>query len=170
MSGTHKYPTISFRISPREREEIEAKIFTSGMKKKDYFVRSCIYNRVCVVGKKETVYQIVERLQEMENRLVELAEQIDGKKPGITSEEIRDLREAYEDMLKAILWMLDGARYLWQGEEKSPNSCRCQGCDNWKTSVINNHNSSIAEVSSGDNEFFKNGGHYGRNENRITDD
>ena len=40
MSGTHKYPTISFRISPREREEIEAKIFTSGMKKKDYFVRS----------------------------------------------------------------------------------------------------------------------------------
>lgn len=125
MSGTHKYPTISFRISPREREEIEAKIFTSGMKKKDYFVRSRIYNRVCVVGKKETVYQIVERLQEMENRLVELAEQIDGKKPGITSEEIRDLREAYEDMLKAILWMLDGARYLWQGEEKSPDSGNC---------------------------------------------
>ena len=61
----------------------------------------------------------MERLQEMENRLVELAEQIDGKKPGITSKEIRDLREAYEDMLKAILWMLDGARYLWQGEEKA---------------------------------------------------
>lgn len=44
------------------------------MKKKDYFVRSCIYNRVCVVGKKETVYQIVERLQEMEKRLTELVE------------------------------------------------------------------------------------------------
>lgn len=28
MSGVHKYPTISFRISPREREEIEAKIFS----------------------------------------------------------------------------------------------------------------------------------------------
>lgn len=26
MSGVHKYPTISFRISPREREEIEARI------------------------------------------------------------------------------------------------------------------------------------------------
>ena len=76
MSGTHKYPTISFRISPREREEIEAKIFASGMKKKDYFVRSCIYNRVCVVGKKETVYQIVEKLQEMQSRMEELAEQI----------------------------------------------------------------------------------------------
>lgn len=56
---------------------------------------------------------------------MELAEQIDGKKPGITSEEIRDLREAYEDMLKAILWMLDSARYLWQGEEKSPDSGNC---------------------------------------------
>ena len=38
MSGTHKYPTISFRISSRERDEIEAKILVSGMKKKDYFV------------------------------------------------------------------------------------------------------------------------------------
>ena len=126
MSGTHKYPTISFRISPRREGRNRSKDFHKWHeRKKDYFVRSCIYNRVCVVGKKETVYQIVERLQEMENRLVELAEQIDVKKPGITSEEIRDLREAYEDMLKAILWMLDGARYLWQGEEKSPDSGNC---------------------------------------------
>ena len=125
MSGIHKYPTTSFRISPREREEIEAKIFASGMKKKDYFVRSCIYIRVCVVGKKETVYQIVERLQEMENRLVELAEQIDSKEPGITSKEIRDLQEVYEDMLKAILWMLDGAKYLWKGKEKGAVALTC---------------------------------------------
>ena len=129
MSGTHKYPTISFRISPREREEIEAKIFASGMKKKDYFVRSCIYNRVCVVGKKETVYQIVEKLQEMQSRMEELAEQIKGEKPEVTTEEIRELQTSYEDMLKAILWVLDGAKYLWQGnasgEEKSPNSGNC---------------------------------------------
>ena len=129
MSGTHKYPTISFRISPREREEIEAKIFASGMKKKDYFVRSCIYNRVCVVGKKETVYQIVEKLQEMQSRMEELAEQIKGEKPEVTTEEIRELQTTYEDMLKAILWVLDGAKYLWQdsdaGAEESPNSGNC---------------------------------------------
>ncbi len=129
MSGTHKYPTISFRISPREREEIEAKIFASGMKKKDYFIRSCIYNHVCVVGKKETVYQIVEKLQEMQSRMEELAGQIKGEKPEVTTEEIRELQTAYEDMLKAILWMLDGAKYLWQGnangEEKSPDSGNC---------------------------------------------
>ena len=128
MSGTHKYPTISFRISPREREEIEAKILVSGMKKKDYFVRSCIYNRVCVVGKKEIVYQIVEKLQEMENSLLEIAEQLKDGKKEITSEEIRELHTAYEDMLKAVLWMLDGARYLWQEiDEKSPDSGNCQG-------------------------------------------
>ena len=129
MSGTHKYPTISFRISPREREEIEAKIFASGMKKKDYFVRSCIYNRVCVVGKKETVYQIVEKLQEMQSRMEELAEQIKGEKPEVATEEIKELQTSYEDMLKAIVWMLDGAKYLWQGstngEEKSPDSGNC---------------------------------------------
>lgn len=129
MSGTHKYPTISFRISPREWEEIEAKIYASGMKKKDYFVRSCIYNRVCVVGKKETVYQIVEKLQEMQSRMEELAEQIKGEKPEVTTEEIRELQTTYEDMLKAILWVLDGAKYLWQGstngEEKSPDSGNC---------------------------------------------
>ena len=95
MSGGHKYPTISFRISPREREEIEARIIASGLSKKDYFVRSCIYNRVCVVGKKETVYQIVEKLQEMQNRMEELAGQIKAEKPEVTIEEIRELREAY---------------------------------------------------------------------------
>lgn len=128
MSGTHKYPTISFRISPRERDEIEAKILVSGMKKKDYFVRSCIYNRVCVVGKKETVYQIVEKLQEMENSLLEIAEQLKDGKREITSEEFLELHTAYEDMLKAVLWMLDGARYLWQeADEKSPDSGNCRG-------------------------------------------
>ena len=129
MSGTHKYPTISFRISPREREEIKAKIFASGMKKKDYFVRSCIYNRVCVVGKKETVYQIVEKLQEMQSHMEELAGLIKGENPEVTTEEISELQTSYEDMLKAILWMLDGAKYLWQGntngEEKSPDSGNC---------------------------------------------
>lgn len=126
MSGTHKYPTISFRISPRERQEIEAKILVSGMKKKDYFIRSCIYNRVCVVGKKETVYQIVEKLQDMENHMDELSQRINEEKPDITVGEIRELQEAYEDLLKAILWMLDGAKYLWQGvNEKSPDSGNC---------------------------------------------
>lgn len=121
MSRTHKYPTISFRISPRERQEIEAKILASGMKKKDYFIRSCIYNRVCVVGKEETVYRIVEKLQEMETHLSELANQITENQPEATTKELEQIKEEYLDLLKAVLWMLDGAKYLWQEKGNAPN-------------------------------------------------
>jgi hypothetical protein len=55
MSNKHKNPTISFRITDAERTQIEARILASGMMKKDYFIRSRIYNRICVVGKKETI-------------------------------------------------------------------------------------------------------------------
>ena len=67
----------------------------------------------------------MEQLQEMENRLVELAEQVNNKEPGVTSEEIRELRETYEAMLKAILWMLDAARYLWENKGNSLDSSNC---------------------------------------------
>lgn len=119
MSGTHKYPTISFRISPRQRQEIEAKILASGLQKKDYFVRSCIYNKVCVVGKKETVYVLVEKMADMQRYLKEMKQQIiTGVSDGLP-EDIQEVKEQYIDMLKAILWMLDGAKYLWK--ENAPD-------------------------------------------------
>ena len=130
MSGVHKYPTISFRISPRERDEIEAKIKASGMQKKDYFVRSCIYNRICVVGKKEVIYQLVEELQNMQTNISELVRQLEQQDVTLTDEGLEDMRNDCMDMLQAIISMLDGARYLWQGtkeeKEKSPNSGNCQ--------------------------------------------
>ena len=125
MSGVHKYPTISFRISPREREEIEAKILASGMSKKDYFVRSCIYNRVCVVGRTELIYQLVEELKIMQTNIREVTEQFEQAEVTLSAEGLQDMRNDCLDMLKAILWMLDGAKYLWQGEEKSPDSGNC---------------------------------------------
>ena len=125
MSGVHKYPTISFRISPREREEIEAKILAIGMSKKDYFVRSCIYNRVCVVGRKELIYPLVEELKIMQTNIREVTEQFEQAEVTLSAEGLQDMRNDCLDMLKAILWMLDGARYLWQDEEKSPDSGNC---------------------------------------------
>ena len=130
MSGTHKYPTISFRISPRERQEIEAKIFASGMQKKDYFVRSCIYNRVCVVGKKEVIYRLVEELKLMQANIVDVVSQFERQEVTLSEEGLEQMKNDCLDMLKAILWMLDGAKYLWQETEenngKSPNSGNCQ--------------------------------------------
>ena len=130
MSGVHKYPTISFRVSDRERDMIEAKILASGMQKKDYFVRSCIYNRICVVGKKEVIYQLVEELQNMQTNISELVRQLEQQDVTLTDEGLEDMRNDCMDMLQAIISMLDGARYLWQGtkeeKEKSPNSGNCQ--------------------------------------------
>ena len=108
MSNQHKHPTISFRISDAERKQIEARILASGMMKKDYFVRSCIYNRICVVGKKETIYPLVQTVtkcceQPTLNNLP-------------TSEEIKELQTDYNNMLTAIIDLLDGAKYLWEGE------------------------------------------------------
>ena len=130
MSGVHKYPTISFRVSDRERDMIEAKILASGMQKKDYFVRSCIYNRICVVGKKEVIYQLVEELQNMQTNISELVRQLEQRDVTLTDEGLEDMRNDCMDMLQAIISMLDGAKYLWQGtkeeKEKSPNSGNCQ--------------------------------------------
>lgn len=111
MSGVHKYPTISFRVSPRERDEIEAKITASGMQKKDYFIRSSIYNRVCVVGKKEVIYQLVEELQLMQMNLMEVVSQFEQPEVTLSNEGVDGLRSDCLSMLKAILWMLDGAKY-----------------------------------------------------------
>ena len=55
MPGVHKNPTISFHISDYERREIEAKIKASRMMKKDYFIRSCIYNYVCCWQERDCV-------------------------------------------------------------------------------------------------------------------
>lgn len=72
MSNQHKNPTISFRITDAERKQIEARILASGMMKKDYFVRSCIYNRICVVGKKETIYPLVQTMNALYLQLLEM--------------------------------------------------------------------------------------------------
>ena len=116
MSNQHKNPTISFRISEAERKQIEARILASGMMKKDYFVRSCIYNHICVVGKKETIYPLVETIYNLYQQLLVMQTAfLDSTAAEIlTTEEISALQTDYENMLKAIIDMLDGAKYLWE--------------------------------------------------------
>mgnify|MGYP000187578133 CR=1 FL=1 len=129
MSGVHKHPTISFRVSDREREMIEAKILASGMQKKDYFVRSCIYNRICVVGKKEVILPACRGIAEYADNLSELVKQLEQQEITLTADGLEDMRNDCMDMLQAIIAMLDGAKYLWQGvqidKEKSPDSGNC---------------------------------------------
>ena len=122
MSNQHKHPTISFRISDAERKQIEARILASGMMKKDYFVRSCIYNRICVVGKKETIYPLVQTVNALYLQLLEMQKAFVGyyqnQNPDNlpTSNEITELQTNYNNMLSAIIELLEGAKYLWAGE------------------------------------------------------
>lgn len=121
MSNQHKHPTISFRVSDAERKQIEARILASGMMKKDYFVRSCIYNRICVVGKKETIYPLVLTVNALYLQLLEMHKAFVGycqdQNPDNlpTSNKIAELQTSYNNMLSAIIDLLDGAKYLWEG-------------------------------------------------------
>ena len=122
MSNQHKHPTISFRISDAERRQIEARILASGMMKKDYFVRSCIYNRICVVGKKETIYPLVQTVNALYLQLLEMQKAFTKRCEHQalhnlpTSDEIKELQTDYNNMLTAIIDLLDGAKYLWEEE------------------------------------------------------
>lgn len=118
MSNKHKNPTISFRITDAERKQIESRILASGMMKKDYFIRSCIYNHICVVGKKETIYPLVQTVNALYLQLLEMQKAFTA--PDFTpdnlpsSESIKELQIEYTNMLTAIIDLLDGAKYLWE--------------------------------------------------------
>ena len=120
MSNQHKNPTISFKITDVERKQIKARILASGMMKKNYFVRSCIYNRICVVGKKETIYPLVQPVNALYLQLLEMQKAftttVDTSDTLPSSEAIKELQTEYTNMLTAIIDLLDGAKYLWEGD------------------------------------------------------
>lgn len=122
MSNQHKHPTIIFKINDAERKQIEDRILASSMMKKDYFFRSCIYNRICVVGKKETIYPLVHTVNALYLQLLEMQKAfIECCEPTAlnnlpTSDEIKELQTDYNNMLTAIIDLLDCAKYLWEGE------------------------------------------------------
>lgn len=120
MSNQRKNPTIRFRITDAERKQIEARILASGMMKKDYFVRSCIYNRICVVGKKETIYPLVQTVNALYLQTLEMQRTFTSTSTTTDtlpfSNEIKELQTEYTNMLTAIIDLLDGAKYLWEGD------------------------------------------------------
>lgn len=126
MSNQHKNPTISFRISEAECKQIEARILASGIKKQDYFVRSCIYNRICVVGKKETIYPLVQTVNALYLQLLEMQKAFtisDATTETLpSSEAIKDLQTEYTNMLTAIIDLLVAAKYLWEGDRHEQQS------------------------------------------------
>ena len=125
MSNVHKNQTISFRPSPYARKEIEARIKASGLSKKIFYTRSCLYDRICVVRKKETVLPLVAEVELLYHRLLDLeqnifsfnSQEIIPKDVALFHDEINELQEDFTAMLKALISLLDGAKYLWESKE-----------------------------------------------------
>ena len=65
---------------------------------------------------KETIYVLVEELQKLYQGMQQLQEQFLSAEIRITNEEMYEIQKDYEYILKAIIWMLDGAQYLWEGK------------------------------------------------------
>ena len=89
------------------------------MKKQDYFVRSCIYNHICVVGKRETIYPLVQTVNALYLQLLEMQKAFTSTSTSDmlpSSDEIKELQTEYTTMLTAIIDLLDGAKYLWEGD------------------------------------------------------
>lgn len=113
MPGKHNNPTISFRPSSWERALIEERADASGMYKKDFITRSCIYSNIVVVGKREHVQHIVDELRETQLVIKEIAEQIQSGNFSLSDESYRELKEDYLAFAITMVDILNGAAYLF---------------------------------------------------------
>lgn len=106
----------------------EQRAALSGIYKKDFITRSCVYSRVTVVGKKENIQRIVDALQEMQMVMKGLAGQIQSGEFSLSDEGYRELKNDYLALVLTIVDIVDGAAYLFKKE--SPTERR-----NWKAEL-----------------------------------
>lgn len=128
MPGIHKNATMAFRPSAWVRAIIEQRVTLSGLYKKDFISRSCVYSNIVVVGKKENIQRIVDSLQEMQMVMREIAGQVQSSDFSLSEESYQELKRDYLALVVTIVDIVDGAAYLF-GKE-SPVNRR-----NWKAEL-----------------------------------
>lgn len=128
MPGKHKEPTIAFRPSAWARAIIEQRAALSGLYKKDFIMRSCVYSHISVVGKRENIQRIVDALQEMQLVMREIAGQIQSGDFSLSDKGYQELKNDYLALVLTVVDITDGAAYLF-GKE-SPVERR-----NWKAEL-----------------------------------
>lgn len=116
MPGKHKEPTIAFRPSAWARAIIEQRAALSGIYKKDFITRSCVYSNIVVVGKKENIQRIVESLQEMQMAMREIAGQVRSSDFSLSEESYQELKRDYLALVVTVADIVDGAAYLFDRE------------------------------------------------------
>lgn len=118
MPGVHKNKTIAFRPEEWERIIIEEKAALSGMSKKDFIAKSCIYSNICVVGSKVNIKKILDTIQEMKYSLTEISSSISAGDFPLSEETFTEMSLRYVSVCSMIIDILDGASYLF--DKKPP--------------------------------------------------
>jgi len=121
MPGKHKNNTISFRPSEWEKIMIEEKASVSGMTKKEFIARSCIYSNICVVGDKRNVKKIVEAVQEMQYTMEEITSRLTAGDFPLSEDVFCEMSLRYLALCEAIVEILDGAAYLFEKKKCDPD-------------------------------------------------
>lgn len=124
MPGVHKNNTISFRPSEWERILIEERAALSGMNKKDFIARSCIYSNICVVGKKENIQKIIDALQEVKYTMQEISSSINTGDFPLSEDSFKEMSMHYYAICLTIVEILDGASYLFNKEKPNVGSTK----------------------------------------------
>lgn len=128
MPGKHKDTTIAFRPGAWARAIIEQRARLSGIYKKDFITRSCIYSNIVVVGKQENIQRIIDSLQETQDIMREIAGQIQSGDFSLSGESYQELKEDYLALVVTIIDIIDGAAYLFGREPPSAKR-------NWKAEL-----------------------------------
>ena len=84
---------VNFRVSPKEKAVLDARIATTGMGKQDYYRQSCLFQKILIKGNIRSLSAIRETVRE-------LTEKIDHN-PDLTA-----LEPADAERLKTILEMM----------------------------------------------------------------
>lgn len=56
---------MNFRVSPKEKELIETRIKLTGMSKSEFFIESCLYQKILVKGNIKTFSEIRDKIEEI---------------------------------------------------------------------------------------------------------
>ena len=123
MPSHHKgHPTIAFRPSEWARALIDQRAALSGLYKKDFITRSCVYSNIVIVGKEENIQRIVDAVQELRTVMIEIAGQIQSGDFILSDESYEELKQDYLALAITLVEILDGAAYLF--EKKPPENRR----------------------------------------------
>lgn len=86
---------MNFRVSPEEKQMIEERVKLSGMAKGEYFIQSCMHQKIGVLGNIRTFDAIKESVSKLDRKLMEL-------------QSVEELDEVTLESLRMVLELLDG--------------------------------------------------------------